>query len=768
MRVDRVKRLRLWAFLLSLAIGLLASWPFLENPGLPRGTDAELHVFRAAELGYSLIAGNLYPRWAPDFYHGYGYPIFNYYAPFTYHLTTWLTLGHPELSAVGVKLCFVLAHILGAGGAFQLGQMFGGVGGGLLSALAFSVSPYILLINPHVRGDLAEVFALAALPWALWGWELVWHEEGRWPVFWAVASAGVVLLSHNLTGLTMLALVGTLSLWHLLAGHQSKMLRQVVIAAVALTLLTAFFWFPFLAERRAIKLDVAGEGHYDFRNHFVTLAQLLSPLERVDVRAAGMLQPMSAGPQVLALGLGGLVAVIIRRRSRHTGYYALAAVTLLFMMTPASLPVWEAIPFLAYFQFPWRFLGPLAALCVPLVASLALPLSALRSRYWMALAYVTAVCVLLVPSAPGLVPPTWKSGFGPITPQTIVAAELDGRWRGTTSTNDFVPVTVEMIPGPQPSVLASYASPPVDRVNRATLPASAHVTVISDKPWINRFHVASPEQFLLRLFLFDFPGWRAEIDGQQVPIHIAHPEGFVTVKVPAGEHEVVVRFGSTGPRMIGWGLSGVGLAVFANALIGMRRKTHAKKTTDNPMPTEDPQRAMTSLMTLAVVLSTVLLARALLLGRVDWLRYASPVDRPGYADHFQYVDFGGEIALKGFDLSPRVARPGDTIEVTLYWEALRPVTVTYQSFVHLVYPEGHIWSQSDHLNPGGFPTNLWPVGRYVGDKHRLTIPKETPPGTYLLSVGLYSLAEGWRPSLREASCGQRSDYAVLCRSLLIR
>ena len=78
----------------------------------------------------------------------------------------------------------------------------------------------------------------------------------------------------------------------------------------------------------------------------------------------------------------------------------------------------------------------------------------------------------------GLYPLPWRSGFDRITPETLIDAELEGRWRGTTSTNDFVPTTVTMIPGPQPTLLDSYAHPPIDRVNRATLPAFSSVTVV--------------------------------------------------------------------------------------------------------------------------------------------------------------------------------------------------------------------------------------------------------------------------------------------------
>lgn len=49
----------------------------LSRAALPQETDAELHVFRLAELSESGCGGEWYPRWSPNFYYGYGYPIFN-------------------------------------------------------------------------------------------------------------------------------------------------------------------------------------------------------------------------------------------------------------------------------------------------------------------------------------------------------------------------------------------------------------------------------------------------------------------------------------------------------------------------------------------------------------------------------------------------------------------------------------------------------------------------------------------------------------------
>ena len=95
-----------------LLIVVIAALPFLTRPGLPRHTDLELHVFRAAEYGEVLRAGVFYPRWAPDFYYGYGYPIFNYYAPLTYALANLFAI--PVGIVAGVKGVILTAYLLAA------------------------------------------------------------------------------------------------------------------------------------------------------------------------------------------------------------------------------------------------------------------------------------------------------------------------------------------------------------------------------------------------------------------------------------------------------------------------------------------------------------------------------------------------------------------------------------------------------------------------------------------------------------------------------
>jgi hypothetical protein len=748
------------AVLLALAIGVISAWPFFVYAGLPDSTDAELHIFRIAELGHSLRAGNPYPRWAANFYHGYGYPIFNYYAPLTYHLGNWLTLLNPARAGQGAKAIFVLAALLGTLGAYALGREFGGQGGGLIGAAAFATTPYVMLINPHVRGDLAEVFALALLPGTLWLWECLWRAGGKVTLGLAVFSAAAVLLSHNLTGLTLMLLLVLLSGWHWLALRRRERFTWGLLAGILVIGLTAFFWLPFVLERQFIKLDVAGDGHYDFRNHFVLLYELLAPLRPLDWRAATPQPPMTASPLHILLALAGFGVVVVQRNKvRPVLFYVLCGLVCLWLVTPASRFVWETVPSMALFQFPWRFLGPLAALMIPPIASIGTVKLPPR-RYTAILTGLLTVILLF--ALPGLYPTPWSSdAFGDASPAALLDQELQGRWRGTTSTNDFVPVTVEMIPGPQVSLLDSYRDPPIDRVNRYTVPAEATVDVQADVPWRNRFLVQTPRKFLLRLYLFDFPGWTAYIDGQEVPIEIAHPEGFVTVWIPPGNHEVVVAFEDTPPRVAGWLIAGVSAIVFLAALWRFPKSPPSSSTV-----AASQDGLALKWMALCVVCLVGL--KGLVFDPAGWFHYTSPQGEALGVQRMQRADIGGEIAMLGFDVSGTQMRAGRAVDVTIYWMAQRPMTETYQSFVHMVYPEGKIWVQSDHLNPAGFPTNLWPTDRYIRDKHRLMLPPDLPPGDYALSVGIYRLQDNERVPVLSAESGARFDTIVLDTTIHVR
>jgi hypothetical protein len=752
-----------WGLLLALALGLFAALPFLTRTSLPHHTDAELHIYRAAELGHVIREGVPYPRWAPDFYFGYGYPIFNYYAPLTYHLSNLFDLASPNVDIVeGVKGVFVLGLVLASVGTYLLGRRLFEPAAGLLGAATFTFSPYILFIDPHARGDLAEHFAICLLPLTFHFFHQLLVTPQRSTFLASILSLAALVLSHNLIGLVASTLLSAYWVWRVLFGIRRHAALWALLAFVLAAAILAFFWLPVLLERDAIKLEVIGPGHFDFRQHFVSLGELLAPSRLIDWGAVGPRYRHNLGvPQwVLALAAPIVLARSMKRSHRSTvtaslSFFFVTALALIFLLLSLSAGVWERVPAMPYLQFPWRLLGPtnlMLAMCAASGVSL-LPQKPWR---WSAIAWALAATTLM--ALPLLHPAPWAADFGGTAPADIIAWERRSQALGTTSTGDFLPVTVEMVPPPMETLLQSYTAPgPIDKVNRAAVPEDAEVTIIDHGPYHDSLHVTTPRAFRLRLYTFFFPGWRAYLDGTNVDIEVARPEGFVTVQVPRGEHNVLIRFEDTLPRQIGWIVSGIALVVLITLGIIY------PNLQDIERPPERPKLHPLALLWLGGGLLVTVLFKSVAPSVITpdvRLHYASPPGRAVPAQHELRTSFEGKIELLGYDLDQSEVRPGGRVSVVLYWHALTELERNYQSFVHLARPLNVAWAQEDHLNPGGLPTTRWPLDKYVWDEYNIHIPPQTPPGEYQVNVGLYLMSDGERLRRDNRKHGTADSVAI--------
>lgn len=104
------------------------------------------------------------------------------------------------------------------------------------------------------------------------------------------------------------------------------------------------------------------------------------------------------------------------------------------------------------------------------------------------------------------------------------------------------------------------------------------------------------------------------------------------------------------------------------------------------------------------------------------------------------------IALRGAAARNRVTA-GETMTVTLAWEAHSQPGVDLIAFVHVWTPgEAQPLAQHDSRpRAGWFPTTAWQAGERVIDAHPVAIPADAPPGRYPLWAGLYHAADGTRP-----------------------
>jgi len=131
----------------------------------------------------------------------------------------------------------------------------------------------------------------------------------------------------------------------------------------------------------------------------------------------------------------------------------------------------------------------------------------------------------------------------------------------------------------------------------------------------------------------------------------------------------------------------------------------------------------------------------------------------------QDVNFGGEIRLLGYRLNTSRVEPGGRLYVTLYWQAIRRPTAIYNSFVHLLGPEGQLLSQCD-LVTGTWShlTVAWKPGEIVIEHYELEIPGDAPPGPWPLEIGLYEYRSKKRLSVLDAD-GQPTESTSVLLSL---
>jgi len=100
---------------------------------------------------------------------------------------------------------------------------------------------------------------------------------------------------------------------------------------------------------------------------------------------------------------------------------------------------------------------------------------------------------------------------------------------------------------------------------------------------------------------------------------------------------------------------------------------------------------------------------------------------------------GNVIRLRGFDWQ----LAGDLLNVTLYWESITAVPISYKVFLHIMDTNSNIVAQVDRPPVNGLaPTSRWQPGDLIRDSYQITLPSDLPPGPYAVRVGLYTEENG--------------------------
>jgi mannosyltransferase len=127
------------------------------------------------------------------------------------------------------------------------------------------------------------------------------------------------------------------------------------------------------------------------------------------------------------------------------------------------------------------------------------------------------------------------------------------------------------------------------------------------------------------------------------------------------------------------------------------------------------------------------------------------------------LQLGEDVRLLGYALGSTAVAPGESLLLTLYWQALAPMQERYTVFTHLLDGNGQILAQVDSEPAGGgWPTDRWLPGDVVRDNYALTVSPTALPGPHLLEVGMYLLATMERLPVQDRATGSAvGDHIVL-------
>lgn len=371
----------------------------------------DIQAFRMMQMNKCFQDYQIPCRWIPDMGYQYGYPQFNFYPPAPYYMGQIFRLVGFQYIDV-TKIMFGLGFVVGGLGMYLFMKTWLGKWPAVVAAVLYTYAPY-KAANVYVRGAMSEYWAMSFYPFIFWSiYQFIQTKQKKYG-FFLTLSVGGLIMTHNLMPLIFLPVAAFWGLMWLVLEKRIKLIGWLTGFGVLGIMLAGFFIFPVIAERQYVHLETIIGGYFDYRMHFADLNQLfISNYWGYGSSVWGPWDGMSLSTGQLHF-LMALVAVffaVIQFRK----HVKLSIVTLglfgltmgvLFMVHQQSSFVWAQLPFLAYLQFPWRFLSDsvfllslLAGVAVFYIQDIKLKLfKKLHSEYILGVIIIIGVFALYLP-----------------------------------------------------------------------------------------------------------------------------------------------------------------------------------------------------------------------------------------------------------------------------------------------------------------------------------------------------------------------------------
>lgn len=548
---------------LVLLMSLFSIIPFF-SPGFYSMHD-DTQVSRIFEMEKSLLDGQFPVRWVNDLGYGYGYPIFNFYSPFPYYAGGLIILLGIN-SLLATKTVFAAGILISGMFMYLFVKSFLGKSAGFVSAIIYVYFPYHA-VNIYVRGALDELYGYAFLPLFFWGMYKIYYlsrvkSYGKIYLKYIIISSlglGLIIISHNLTAL-MLSVFGLLFIPGaiIFSRYKKKILQSYLLLLLLGFLLSAFYSIPALAEMKYTNVLSQVEGGANFSNNFVCPLQLWDSPWGFGGSIKGCIDGMSfrIGKILIILALLSLIIYMyqtIRKKALNKFFIWSSFIFLImsiFLTLDMSIFFWDIFPFMAFLQYPWRFLEFsgffISIICGCLILEIQ---SMINKKTAIVLAIIVTLSVIFL-------------NLKLFKPQSTYIFESNYytntsyiNWRVSKISDEYMP--------------KNYLKPnnqnQIPKQKFEIIRGSADINLLISKTSFLKTIINTNENAILKINIAYFPGWEVSLNGTSVSFLVENNGLYLTI--PKGTNTIEVKLHQTPIERLSNLISLIGIFVLFLAII---------------------------------------------------------------------------------------------------------------------------------------------------------------------------------------------------------
>ncbi|MFA6567667.1 MAG: 6-pyruvoyl-tetrahydropterin synthase-related protein [Victivallales bacterium] len=553
------------SFLADLAIILLISLALLSglvfSGNWPLSHDGLRYLCHLDQFKDAFDSGILYPRWFPNYYGGYGYPIFIFYQPGYFFFSLPFAYVFPDILTASYASNVAMFFLGGAGVCFLIRRITDSRPVSLFCSMMFLLTPYIY-VNVYVRGDLSELLAMFIAPWTLYFLirlkERIAERIACIPLVLVLAlTLAAMVYSHPFTSMFFYPLFCAVMVAMGLEIERKTAARFLIAGVISLVFAVIFsspYWLTAFQMKQYVEYHNASGGVLSAENHVVHFHQLFSRFWGFGGSEPGTINDGMSFQLGLPHFIAALLGFWLNRKNKFYLYVFLLYILCVLMMTPPASFLWENIPLLNFVQFPWRLLSVIAVLQIICISGLwkfnELYPGGRTVHYVLAFIFVFTVL--------------WNSNqFGFIKCEFDVRKAIE-RHREVRlekllvyeSFNEFLPKTMseKLLTNPRAGAPMLEVSNPACRIEEYPHSNPHHM----------RYRIASGEPQIILINQLYFPGWKVILnddafDDAYLLKNICR-DGRIQVEIPAGENMYLEAFYEGPP---GWRLRNLFIAVAA-------------------------------------------------------------------------------------------------------------------------------------------------------------------------------------------------------------